>query len=91
MRRRQSSSLASHQPTSSAGPQINAASIFTLKATPSSAMATTSDRPRPRNVADAAISRKNTNQESVLFERSTATATGDSASRSAASSPAVAP
>jgi hypothetical protein len=83
-RRRRSSVPAHHQPASSAGPQTRAASIFTLKATPSSAIAMTSDRPRPRNANPAASSRKKTSQESVLLERSIATATGISAISNAA-------
>ena len=89
-RRRQSSVPANSQPASSAGPQTSAASIFTLKATPSSAIAATSERPRPRSAA-AASSRKNTSQESVLLERSTATAMGVTASSRAAISPAATP
>ncbi len=90
-RRRQSSVPESHQPASRAGPQISAASIFTLKATPSSAIAITSDRPRPRNAALAASSRNRTSQESVLLLRSMATEIGVIASRKAAINAAVGP
>ena len=88
---RPSSVPASSQPASKAGPHTNAASILVLKARPSSAIATTSDRPRPRSTILAASSRKKISHESVLFERSTATATGIRASIRAAQMPAATP
>ena len=82
---------ASSQPASRAGPHTSAASILVLKASPSRAIATTSDRPRPRSAILAASSRKKISQESVLFERSTATAMGMIASSRAATMAAGAP
>ena len=88
---RQSSDPASSQPASSAGPHTNAASILVLKASPSRAIATTSDRPRPRSAILVASSRKRISHELVLFERSIATAMGMIASSRAAMMAAGAP
>jgi hypothetical protein len=88
---RQSSDPASSHPASSAGPHTNAASILALKASPSRAIATTSDRPRPRSATLAASSRKRISHGSVLFDRSIATAIGMIASSRAAMMAAGAP
>jgi hypothetical protein len=71
--------------TSAAAPELAAAER------PSSAIAATRDRPRPRNATSAASNRKKTSQESVLLDRSMATPIGMIASIRAAISAALRP